>query len=366
MIASPVIGAAARDALFTIEPNTGFGREPADRVKGLAAAADAFGLGRISNPRRIVKPSQTSSIFEIESETAGPVMMRRSDSREAEALAAQCAVAARIASGLFVRPMAARDGGYVFRAGDAAWIAYPRMAGDAYDGGNCPPGRLFDAVFAFESAVAATMDSLEPAQRNALPRVARRTSDWPSFFDRLSGGEDGLDAALAELGPTTRELLGENGAFLQDAVQRAINCSARGEPVLVHNDLNHANVLVGADSVSFLDLEDIAFELPEVSLVHAVFKLLRHGVFAGHVRANAAGEAVPALIERLAAEGYAVGDRSDMFDYGALRILSEIRMICRYVLEDRDRSLVYDLEKKIHNLFELWIITEPTHEFATG
>ena len=192
-------------------------------------------------------------------------------------------------------------------------------------------------------------------------------AEWPSFFERFcSGGDADLGALRADIGPATQALLRDNGPFLQDAAGRAGALADRGRRVLVHNDLNHANVLAGPDGVSFLDLEDIAFELPEVSLVHALFKLLRHRVFAGHTSADECGAAVPALVARLSADGYAVGDRAAMFDYGALRILSEIRMICRYSFEHGDRSLIYDLEKKIHNLFELWIITEPTHEFAAG
>ena len=241
------------------------------------------------------------------------------------------------------------------------------MQGDIYDGANCAPDRLFDAVFGFEHAVAAAEAALTPAQRDALPRVTHRPAEWPAFCDRLcAGGDAALDALIAELGPSTQEMIRNNGPFLQDAAQRAAALAARGEPDLVHNDLNHANVLVAGDGVTFLDLEDIAYELPEIAIVHALFKLLRHRVFGGHARAGNAGAALPALIARLSAEGYAIADRGAIFDYGALRILSEIHMICRHVLEHGDRSLVYDLEKKIHNLFELWIITEPTHEFAAG
>ena len=221
MIAAPVIGDAQRAALFSIESNTGFGREPADRFVGLAEAADAFRLGRLSDARRVVKPSPTSLLFEVESETAGPVMMRRTDPGGARVLAAQCAVAERIEPGLFIRPLATRDGGHVTFAGDAAWIAYPRKAGETYDGANCAPARLFDAVFAFEKAVAATADKLDPAQCDALLQVMHGAAEWPSFFERFA--RRGCRPRRPARGhrPGNAGLLRDNGPFLQDAAGRA-------------------------------------------------------------------------------------------------------------------------------------------------
>jgi aminoglycoside phosphotransferase (APT) family kinase protein len=120
---------------------------------------------------------------------------------------------------------------------------------------------------------------------------------------------------------------------------------------VVHNDLQHANILINKAKPYFLDLEDLCLGSPNLAAAHCIFKLLRHAVFGGARLGDmqAAADKLPAL---LCAHRCWSADQSSLRAHMAYRIWADIDLICQVHLKGNS-SYLYDLEKKICNLFEL-------------
>ena len=170
---------------------------------------------------------------------------------------------------------------------------------------------------------------------------------------------------MGALNESTRSLITINGTIFTKLAINSRQLIQNSRPKLVHNDLNHANIVIHQGQPRFLDLEDIVFEIPEMAITHALFKLLRHKIYQKHASLKEMQIFVPTLISHLNEHGFAIKDSASLFHFGAARIISEIHTICMWFIENNDDSLLYDLEKKFHNLFELWLLTGPTHGLTT-
>jgi len=337
--------------LYRIETNVGFTWGPVAASPEIETAAASFGLAP-GGLVEVQKRNRGSRILRV----AGPpeTVLRRVPVEGAAAMEAQCAIVAALPEGAgMLRPLARSapgEGAFVAAVGDGAWMAYRSLPGDTYAGQD--PARvvgracaLLDALEAFEAPRGAATDRA----RGALPTAQHRPSRWEDFMRALVSGR-----ALAELPPGT--LADETVRALARTGDELVRLAARLAALdlgpgrrLVHNDLQHANVLVSGSDVSFLDLEDVGFEHRLVSRGHAVFKLLRHAVFLGVATPNAVRrEMAPAAI------AHAGCSRAELVDFGAYRIVSDVFEIAALALERGNPGALYDLEKKIHNLYELY------------
>lgn len=290
-------------ALYRIETNAGYAWRPAQAPPVLTEFGLADGAAE-----ELVKPSATSRLFR-----SGGVIARSADAATAERLERQAEIAHAV-DGL-VRPLRARAGGFVVRTGGRAWIAYRELEGELFDGRSC----------SVETAVAAALALIVALKELAvdttpLERVRHRPERWPGTLARLA---------------ETHELVADNLDELLELANRL--AALELEPGLVHDDLNHANVLVARGRPVFLDLEDIRLEDLRVAGAHAAFKLARHAVHTGAASvAEARAQAVGPI------------DPDTLLAYGAYRILSELDRILD------DPASHYDLDKKVANLFELY------------
>jgi hypothetical protein len=328
--------------LYRLETNTGYVWRAA-AVEAPSAAARSFGLPPAQAVAELEKPSPTSRLFRLDT-ASGRFVLRAADAAHALTLDQQAAVANAVAYERIVKPLRARDGSYAQVLDGQAWIAYPEQPGELFTGDNCP----LDTVVAEALALVVALRRLEPrAETSALPTVRHAPDAWARLVERLPDEAPSLEEE-------TRELLAANASELVELAERLGTLRLR--PSLVHDDLNHANVLVSDGAPFFLDLEDIRLESPEIAAAHAVFKLVRHAAYTG---ARAPGElraeAVPRAVELLRESGVGIADRDELFAFAAYRNLSEIHEIVT------TGSGLYDLEKKIANLFELYDLVPTGH-----
>ena len=364
MIAPPRINAGQDSKLFTIESNAGFDLEPVTDNLDVLAVAAAFGAEAVTDVFAITKPSTTSVLYQIDC-GAGPALMLRGAAPEtASAVAAQCIAVNRLSECICVRPLLTEDcTGYTVYLNDKIWIAYHHRVGEIFDGRNCPLDVLFEKVFELENALGQIGPALPADVRESLPRTRFSPEAWPDLLDGLCADKAG--SVAWGLGETAQTLLQENRAWVREIALRCANIAISTDAELVHNDINHANVLVGSSGISFLDIEDITFGVPEVSVAHAIFKLLRHRVYRDCASVAEARSEIDRIVHRLGDERWNLKSRTLLFDCAAHRIFSDIHLICARATESGDLAFLYDLEKKIHNLFELWKIVEPANELAT-
>ena len=366
MIASPFIPDNCLTDLFKLESNLKFEYETESLDAVILAVAEVYDLGPVETVHRISKPSPTSILYRLNRPAAPAVMVRRAAPDSAAALSAQCDISARLSGKMFLRPLPSRDGRYTAHVAGGVWMAYPYLAGQIYDGGNFDFLNLIEAVMEFEKTLREIGIGLPIELKNVVPRTHHKTKEWPEFFSMLcSERATKYSELIVKLDKTTRILLHCNASFINQIVRRCTDLQTSGNLDLVHNDLNHANILVGQGNVSFLDVEDIVLERSEISLAHAIFKILRQRVFAGYLSLLQARDEIPDLINCLAKDAIDISSPRAFFDFGATRILSDIHLICSNAVDQGNPKLLYDLEKKIHNLFELWKLTEPANEFAT-
>lgn len=338
--------AYAPENLYRIETNQGFTWEPAPLEGELAAAASSLGLSGATTVQRVRKRNLASSIYRLHGSERVIILRCCPASLEAST-EAQCRILAAVRYPHIVKPLGVAGDRYTLRTGALVWMAYRELPGELFPGqGGSAPAAVAEVLALQAALTALEADAALESQLARLPRAAHRPERWSPFMVRLAGGD--LSFPPDTLSAATEALLRQNQGFLLATAERVAALPIARDRGLTHNDLHHANVLVNEGGYWFLDVEDICWESRRVALVHSGFKLCRHLVFSGAAsRAEARGTIMPEIVERIG------GGVDDLFAHGAFRIVSDIFEIAALSLEQRDDSALYDLEKRIHNLFEL-------------
>lgn len=328
--------------LYTIETNVSFPAETADAPLVFAVAAE-FGVPRAASVTQVVKRNVASKLYRVEAEPVS-LMLRAVPSDSAGAIERQCEVAADLPFKKIIKPRRSRSGRYVADREGHTWMAYPAVDGSIYDGRNCAPAAVIESAIGLLDALAKVADE-------GLADTQHRPSLWGEAVElccspSLARSQPAIAGALStEMIAAIRE----NRAALLDWTYTARDIAGSSAACVVHNDLNHANVLIAGDGPCFLDLEDIVREDPRVAFGHAAFKVARHAVYTGAVPADdVRQEFSPWLKQRVAGTPY-----EGFFPYARLRIISDIAEIVFWQIERDDPSQLHDLEKRLANLFEL-------------
>jgi aminoglycoside phosphotransferase (APT) family kinase protein len=337
------------DELFGIETNTDFRWRPLSRSAVLARVAARYVPGDPGPMERLTKPSATSELFRVVLPYGARLILRSVEAQAAPAMEQQCAIAAAVDFAAIVKPLGTlEDGGHCVIDDGRAWMAYRELPGDLFTGAACPVEYVIAQAGDLAQALV-TLHSRLPAEATSrLPVAVHNPERWTALYADLCGTQASAAASAlrSSLTPLSQRLLLDNRDALLAWVHE-LAARPRSGVQLVHNDLHHANVLVHEGRPSFLDLEDLGFESAGIAAAHSAFKLLRHTV---HSRVYAAGDVrariAPPLMERLS------GAQAVLHD-GAYRIVSDIWEIAEGALSRGERQHLYDLDKRIHNLFEL-------------
>jgi hypothetical protein len=328
--------------LYTIETNDEFPLEAVD-VSLLRSVAAAFGASQLTNATRVRKRNPGSTIYRVEASPA-PLMLRAISADLAELTERQCELVFDLPFEDIIKPCRSATG-FTVSKDNLCWMAYPALDGTLFDGRNCSVER------AVEKAIG-LLDVLgQNAWTSSLVKVRHRPDYWPDTMKMLCDplrlcGDPAIAAALS---PPMVEFIGRKAEELVRWAEEARDLDGQRSLVVVHNDLQHANVLVAAGQPRFLDVEDIMYEDPRIALGHAAFKLARHAIFTGATTAEDIRKVfVPWLRTRIAGTRY-----HPFLPFARFRILSDIAEIVLWCQERRHPSQLYDLEKRLANIFEL-------------
>ena len=327
--------------LYTIETNDAFPLEPVD-ASLLRAVAAAFGASDPISAARVRKRNPGSAVYRVEALPA-PLMLRTVPVELSELTERQCETVVKLPFDDIVKPC--RSGArFTISKDGLCWMAYPALDGAIYDGRNCSPERTVDRAIAL-------LDALAQYPADGLVEVRHRPSCWARVLDLLTDPAQlrREPAVTAALSPSMMELVARRAVVLEHWAEEARELDRPRSLAVVHNDLQHANVLVVAGRPCFLDVEDIVCEDPRIALGHAAFKLVRHAIYTGAVTAPDIHNAfVPWLLARITGTRY-----EGFLPFARFRILSDIAEIVLWQQEHQDPSQLYDLEKRLANLFEL-------------
>jgi len=355
-----------REKLFSIETNTGFSFNKKDIDREIIYITSAFTSNKPILAEQILKPSPTSTLYKIHLENGIILMIRGASIASTNLISAQCELIELLSSNMFIEPLRTKESKWVFLSKKYAWMAYTHIPGSIYDGNNCDLNILLNSFINFETSISFASKKLPDRYKKHIPTQIHRVSDWVSFYEKLLDSPltvlKGIGVELSDLSIT---FLNTNRNYILELVKETITLIKSSSPVLIHNDINHANIIVKKNNPIFLDIEDIIFEIPEISFTHGLFKVLRHRIYQKQSNEGDAKILIEKYLPKLRDEGLNIFNKKTFFLYGSARIFSDIFTICMKVIEDNNNDLVYDLEKKIQNLIELNLIIWPEHELKT-
>lgn len=341
--------------LFTLESNENYGLAPQPLSSEMRSVADHFGIPEPSAVARVEKKNPFSDLYRLSTPT-GTFMLRATDPSGTAVVEAQSLVAANVAPPM-IAPLRGEEGRFVWVSAERVWIAYPAIDGELYDGAELALGMILEVAGELLLAIDATTKRVLP-DPSVLPRTPHRPRLWSAWFEILTQPDmlirDHSNLAR-HVNDSTLEVLAQEREAVLDLVG-IIAAETIDPSTTVHNDLNHSNILTNNGEARFLDIEDICFEDRGVAMSHAVFKLARHAVYRRHRSAREVGAELPSILASIGVR-CDVPDTRALFRRGAFRIVSDIFEICAYTTEQGSDSQLYDLEKRIHNLFELAELT---------
>jgi hypothetical protein len=331
--------------LYSVEADLRFARLPGD-PRHIGGVVSAFGLPPATDADEIVKDNQLSLVV-VARCGSEDIVLRRCDRELAPQVELQCRVFATLDGARVVRPLTASAGRHVHSDKAGAWIAYRYVPGQLYCDGQHQPFAAIDAALHCVAALTAWEKS-RPGQAAALPAIERTASCWGDLRARL------LDGRWREtLGEETSALVADAGPAIRD-LQRTCSGASSDRHGLAHADLQPANIIAGPEGVTVIDIEDVCRDDVGLSAAHAIFKLARHAVFLGFMSVERArAELCARGIERARSLGIDVGNAETARRLAARRTIDDISNILHRAENPATRWMLYDLRKKVHNLFEL-------------
>lgn len=338
--------------LFSIETNAEPSWGPAPLTPAMTEVLSDWGIRPDAPILQAEKPNRESSLFRVHSMGAS-YMLRCVP----QSLSARTELQARILIEIdfteVIKPARSLSGSYAELAGGLCWTATPFQSGALFDGRN---GDLADIISSGASLIRVLSQWLEKSGSNSQSSSLHRPSHQFECWKELKG----LHALSRWMGPSSHELV----LRFPDAISAALElaASAAREPfsaTLVHNDLQHANCLISPNGRAiFLDMEDICLERPQIALSHMIFKLLRHSVFKGSLTHDQAAELLETrLIPAAGLASVGLDDVDEFRRFSLLRSVSDLYLIKRAAHSNPDHPYLYDLDKKIHNIFETFVLT---------
>ena len=341
------------DGLFAIETNQATEWRPANDPTALAVAK-TYGLVFPQRLMQACKNNTGSTLYRLE-HPGGTHVLRSAPVAEAVMLRDQCRVLMSIPCASMLSPLVSH-GEAVVLAGERAWLAYAWKEGVPFDGRH--PDVAVNACALALSRLGSCDKGMFPGLRTCVHDV-RAMESLVASLDDLCGPVDPNQDDVAPI----RNRLMRWRAVLEGAMLDAVKaCRERDRIQIVHNDLQHANLLVGSDgAITILDIEDIVMEDVRISASHALFKILRHAIYTGALSCEAIRATVlPSGLAALAGAGL---DIRSFRRFGLLRIVSDLARI-KAATEAGNMSLRYDWWKKWSNLLEMLVFTEEINEFA--
>lgn len=344
--------------VFRIETNKDFVLDPTPVNATLGEVARAYHLAPPTHAAVVRKHSPTSTVYRVTSGGAH-VMLRRVPASVQPLLERQCEVVDRTAHPSLLQPLQDASGSFVTVVEGNAWMAYVAIDGEVFSGRNASSVAAIRAGLDVLTGLRRFGRTCDPTWLDSLPTVSHVPDKWEKSLANLSDPAwRAANSAVGEaLSPATERLLEANAVALQTLAGRLTSIDF-GPRELVHNDLQHANVLVSPPGFQFIDLEDIGLEAPPISTAHMVFKLLRHPVYEGVKTLDETRADLAITVRALDSARAGIASRQRLFDAGAFRIVSEVHWIVDQVAYRGGLQYRYDLEKRLLNLFELAMICE--------
>lgn len=334
-------------AFFSIETNLGFNQSISKTRAIPNQVLASFNLSEPLKVKLIEKRNRFSQIYICVFET-NTIIVRSAPIASAKLLELQCQAFSNLPKGLALRPIKNAEDNYVTLKSDNAWMAYPYVKGPLFDGSPNMAIPAFQHCLELTKQFELQGGQLSVEQRQLFPDINFDASRWQIAIDYLINYTP--EPVLAALGEDLQLYLIQNGDRLLSFAEQLSSWDL--EPAsLTHYDLQHANIVMSEPFPTIIDVEDIYFAPKQISLSYCAFKLSRHVVFSNPSSRNwVVSELVPKITSMLKPSG--VENKNELFGFSSVRNLNDIAYIYHLYHNKGIDFVLYDLRKKVLNLFE--------------
>lgn len=338
--------------LFSIETNCepAYVRVARERIP--SKVIQVFGLPESIEVAELTKGNPFSRLFEYRT-CAGIFIIRKDFSGKRQQLEIQSSILSELSVGLSIRPLRHAENGFVWGDGKECWLCYPKLPGHQYDGNPAKLSALLCRAIKLHRELGSIATHKQLTQ--LLPKCSYVPSDWHKIWNWLFDlPKNGFQERLQQVIPLPLKSFFVSGeSDFNKSVSESITLPM--EERLVHYDLQHANILISdTGDIFFIDPEDIYWSDMRLAIVHGIFKWVRHSIYVDmEHRASVIDWLRNDCIKILEAGLNEPFGMESFRHYSQFRTLSDLYNLCNAVINNGQVELLYDLEKKIHNLLEI-------------
>lgn len=345
------------DTLFKIETNDGFHVKKISKNKSLNEVLRFFNLNKKYSIYLIKKQSKTSKIYFVKNKKS-IFVLKSSLFKETKYLNLQCELLSNLKSKYLVQLLKGQNG-YVFKNKNYSFVVYKKEKGNIFN------GKINDLNKIFYSIIQLHKKLKNKKFFNFNLKVKKYKIKEIKDHGKLLLNKRFISKLLSKkiIGKKTKILITKNSFYIKNCINNIVQPKMKKKSLqVVHEDLNHSNILVFNNNIRFIDNESFVKDTLKIAMSHAIFKVLRHVVFINKNKIHYVNNYYKNLCTNLIKKNI-FSSHKEIFDMCALRILSDISLIINSFYAGQKKYL-YDFEKKILNLIELRYISK-LHEFKS-
>jgi hypothetical protein len=342
------------DSLFKLETNINYKIKKILKIDKLKKITRYYNFKNVQKYHQIQKVNLGSKIYFLNN-LKNKIIIRSALNKESKQLEEQCLIASEVKRSFFIKPLKNLKNLFVTKYYGLSFISYQKLEGNIYDGNPKFLETIFKSAITF-------LNELKNINKKKFKKIKKNKYNLNKEISLCKSllNKDFIKNLYKKkhISLKTKKMILSNQQLFKTnfAIIKRINIK-RESLQIVHNDLNHSNIILLKNKVKFIDIEDICLDYLKQAVAHLFFKITRHSIFTNKVSLNEFKKKyLLKLIKIVIKDNKIYKSRLDLYQFCILRILSDIANILEFYKIKRDKKYMYDLEKRIHNLFEVYYI----------
>lgn len=349
-----------KNKLYKLETNIDFGLKDINLDIISKKIYQSYKFHELINIKQFSKKNLFSKIYLLKFKNKKKIVFRSCNKEKRKELENQCKALNDLSNSETIKFLLNNDSNLVTDFKDESWIAYEYIEGHVYDGELNNFDFVFDQCVNFSKKLSFYGEGLADEEKRYFRQIKFDTFLWKNSIDFILNSND--KKIFNYLSKDLIKILTDNFDILKKIIIELCRKDF-GKNDLVHYDLQHANLLISKFKVKIIDIEDICYAPINISLSYCAFKLARHIVYKNNENINQVKiKIIPKILEKLSYCG--IKSKNDLFSFAMIRTLNDISMIIDLYKNKKFEFILYDLEKKLLNLFEIADIFENLDKYG--
>ena len=347
-----------KQILYSIETNTNAEYENVAPKEFDSKVLNFFNLKDVKDIRKIKKLNFNSELYVIDSKQ-DRFMLRSCDVNFLNRLRNQIELVSSLVSNA-VKFKRARDRKYVAVINNMCWICYHFIEGDQFSGSLDSVTNAFLSTLTFNKELqekGVILKTRYPDAYKSFSELKYNRNNWLFSLKILNEENDNISGLIEK--PIYTEFK-KTVPQIVDLCQKMCvpNCK---DFSINHYDIQHSNIIENCDTFYLIDIEDIYLAPSEVAVGQAFFRLLRHCLRENREVSENHVNSVRLSMLNVASGLYELGV-AELARGAFLRCINDISNIVCSAYNDKDKRLLYDINKKILNLLEIPYVFEISYD----